>query len=117
MQITGKKLEVYSRMVDGKDGLRSPDLFEAAFLDKGFSKSNMLLLLGWKNDVYENRRDKLQNFLTLRHLKRMAKLLSMDLKDVVEVVERNAPINQMGRKDAETLLAKNHYGINDVKWG
>ena len=116
MQITGKKLEVYSRMVDGKDGLRPPDLFEAMFLDKGFSKTNMLFLLGWKNDVYETKRKNLQNFLTLRHLKRTAKLLSMDLKDVVEVVERNAPLNQIGRKDAETLLAKNQYAINDVKW-
>ena len=117
MRLTNKRLDVFKKMVEGADGkLRSPDLFEAAFLEKGFNQSNLLNLLGWKKKMYEAKRKTLQNHLTLRHLKRIANLLSMDLKDVVELVERNAPINQITQSEAEVILAKNHYKIKEVKW-
>ncbi len=117
MRITSKRLDVFKKMVEGSDGkLRSPDLFEAAFLEKDFSQTNMLNLLGWNKKVYENKRKSLQNHLTLRHLKRIANLLSMDLKDVVELVDKNAPINQMSQQEAEVVLSKHHYKIRDVQW-
>jgi len=117
MKLTTKRLDIFKKMVRGSDGLlRSPDLFEAAFLEKGFSQTNILNVLGWNIKMYEKKRKTLQNHLTLRQLKRVASLLSMNLKDVIELVEKNAPINQVSQKDAEVILAKNHYKIRDVEW-
>lgn len=103
-------------MNDSKEGLRSPDLFEAMFIDKGFSQSNILQLLGWKRKTYENRRDKLQRYITVVHLKKMARLLDMSVGDCYEVVVKNAPLNRMDKKTVEVMLAKSLYKEWELSW-
>jgi|DEB0MinimDraft_10_1074344.scaffolds.fasta_scaffold09532_6 hypothetical protein len=117
MRITHKKIDIFKTMVqDGGNSYRSPDLFEAAFLDNGFSKTNMLKLLGWKREVYEKRRKKLQDHITVKHLKKISRLLDMPVKDVFELVEKNAPLNGMKKKEVEVILASSLYKPQKIKW-
>lgn len=117
MRITNKKISVHKRMVkDTDDGLRSPDLFEAVFLDKGFSQSNMLQLLSWSRKTYEKRRDKLQRHITVAHLKKMARLLDMNVGDCYEVVVKNAPLNRITKKEVEVMIAKSLYKERELVW-